>query len=194
MDDLMQTNTTREAVLDAYLRLMAKRPYHEVSLRNVADAAGISLSELRRTFASEEELLTAFAARTDAAMLEEVDRAAQPDSARARVLGAMMARLQVLTPHKAAVHSILMGASRDPATTLFFNRVSVEEHRWTLIAAGLDHRGARARNLAEAVSQAFVTAAAIWLEERDAALPRTRAALDQAFAYSDDSLAAFRLN
>ncbi|ACL60970.1 TetR/AcrR family transcriptional regulator [Methylobacterium nodulans] len=186
----MNEDATADRVLDAYLALMADRPFDRVSMRMVAEAAGISLAQLRATFASEEALLESFAARVDGAMLDRVDAHPWADDPRARIVTAMLARFEVLAPLKPAIRSLLTGAA-DPATALFFGRVSVEEHRWTLIAAGLNHRGPRARNLAEAVSLAFVTAAAAWLDDVDVALHRTRTAIEQAFAYDSAALATF---
>lgn len=187
----MTGDGTSDRVMDTYLALMAEHPYEQVSMRMVAEAAGLPLSRLRATFASEEALLEGFAARMDAAMLDRFEARPWEDAPRARVLTAMLARFEALRPLKAAVRSLLAGAAADPATALFFGRVSTEEHRWTLIAAGLDHRGPRARNLAEAISLAFVAAAPTWLAEQDAELPRTRAAIEAALAYDDVAMAAF---
>ncbi|WP_028967943.1 TetR/AcrR family transcriptional regulator [Sphingomonas phyllosphaerae] len=190
----MTIQAGHQNVIDAYLRVMAEHPYAEVTMAMVADAAGLTLGDLRRTFASEEAILEEFASWADAAMLDWVDAAQTSSSARERVIGAMLARFHILTPHRDAVSSILTGAAADAGTLLFFNRVSVEEHRWTLIAAGLNHRGARARNLAEAISQAFVTAAPAWLSDADPDLASTRAAIEASLPYDDLALAAFAMS
>jgi len=187
----MTNSSTADRVLDTYLALVSQYPLTQVSMRMVAEATDIPLSKLRATFASEERLLEAFAARIDGAMLDRVAEQPHADSARARVMTAILARFEALIPYKRAISSLLAGAAADPATALFFGQVSIEEHRWTLIAADLNHRGQRARNLAEAISLAFVTAAGTWLGEEDVALPLTRAALDRAFAYDEAALATF---
>lgn len=189
----MITTGNADQVLDAYLSLMGRQPFGQVSMSMVAAEAGLSLGDLRRTFASEEALLEAFAARADAAMLDRVAELPRSNSPRERVLAAMLARFEILAPYRAAVRSILIGAARDPAALMFFARVSTEEHRWTLIAAGLDHRGAGSRNLAEAISQAFVASAEAWLED-DAALSGTRSALAKALPFQDEALGAFVLH
>jgi AcrR family transcriptional regulator len=187
----MTIKADNQNVIIAYLRIMAEHAYGEVTMAMVAKAAGLTLGDLRRTFMSEEALLEGFAGWADAAMLDQVAALPAADSARERVINAMLARFHILLPHRHAVRSILTGAAADVGTLLFFKRVSLEEHRWTLIAAGLDHRGARSRNLAEAISQAFVAAAPAWLGDTDPDLAATRAAIDAALPFDDRALAAF---
>lgn len=188
------THEDREhAILCAYLALMARHPFDAVSMHMVANEAGVHLAHLRATFASEEAMLEAFARNIDCAMLDRYVETAPTGGARARLIHALLARLHVLVPYKSALRSLLAGAAHDPALLLFFNKVSLDEHKWSLIVAGLNPRGARGRDLAEAVSFAFVAAVPVWLDETDTAFPRTRTALERALLHDDAALAPFEM-
>lgn len=182
-----------QLLINAYLALMARHSFANVSMAMVAQEASMTLAQVRATFASEEALLEGFACWADAAMLERYAEAPPAGGPKDRLIAALIARLHVLKPYKAALRSILEGAAADPATLTFFGRVSLEEHKWSLIAAGLNPRGAKGRNLAEAVSFAFVAVIPVWLEEADAALPSTREALARALLHDDDALAAYEI-
>lgn len=59
----MAGNDRREAILDAARALFNQRGYHEVTMRDVADAAGISVGNLTYYFAKKQDLMEAVVLR-----------------------------------------------------------------------------------------------------------------------------------
>ncbi|MFF1876047.1 TetR/AcrR family transcriptional regulator, partial [Kitasatospora herbaricolor] len=71
----------RRQIVDEAYRMFATRGYHASSLREIAGAAGISLSNLQHHFASKEELLLAVLERRDEAPAAETADADNADAA-----------------------------------------------------------------------------------------------------------------
>lgn len=108
-----------DRALDAFLALIAERGFAEVSLREVADAAGLGMAELYRLHPDKVSLVAAFMARVDAKVLAGVPREHDPDeTARDRLFDVMMRRYDALRPHREAVREIRRAATRDPLLAL----------------------------------------------------------------------------
>lgn len=108
-----------EAALDAFLALVAEKGFGDVTLRDVAEAAGLSLAELYRLYPDKVALTAAFMARIDGDVLAGVPTRTDPEeTARDRLFDAMMRRYDALRPHREALRSIRRAAMRDPLLAL----------------------------------------------------------------------------
>ena len=101
--------------LDAFLRLIADKGFAQVSLREVAEVAGLGVAELYRLYPDKVALASAFMARIDAEVLAGTSRQGDPEeTARDRLFDVLMRRYDVLRPHRAALAAIRRAATRDP--------------------------------------------------------------------------------
>ena len=101
--------------LDAFLRLIADKGFAPVSLREVAEAAGLGVAELYRLYPDKVALAGAFMARVDAEVLAGTSKQSDPEeTARDRLFDVLMRRYDVLRPHRAALAAIRRAATRDP--------------------------------------------------------------------------------
>ena len=101
--------------LDAFLRLIADKGFAQVSLREVAEVAGLGVAELYRLYPDKVALASAFMARIDAEVLAGTSRQGDPEeTARDRLFDVLMRRYDVLRPHRAALAAIRRSATRDP--------------------------------------------------------------------------------
>lgn len=175
----MATAKTRQKILDTFLAMVAERGYAALSLSALADEAGVKLSVLRENFGSKRDLVKAFAARIDSAVLDErdIDMADQP--ARDRLFDILMTRIDHMTPHKAAVRALLLAARKDPVTAFDFNQIAVTSQNWMLIAAGIELGGVKSKIVAQGLAIAFARVVETWLDEDDEGMPRTMAKLDR---------------
>ena len=58
-----------EGALDAFIKLIGEKGFADVALRDVAEAAGLSLAELYKVYPDKVALVSAFMARIDAEVL-----------------------------------------------------------------------------------------------------------------------------
>jgi AcrR family transcriptional regulator len=101
--------------LDAFLRLIADKGFAQVSLREVAESAGLGVAELYRLYPDKVALASAFMARIDAEVLAGTSKQSDPEeTARDRLFDVLMRRYDVLRPHRAALAAIRRAATRDP--------------------------------------------------------------------------------
>lgn len=180
---MIDQSTSKGRIVAAAMRIAAERPWGEITLLDIADAAGLSLAELRASFGSKANVLTAFNKAID----DEVLRKARPSAgqpARDRLFEVLMARFDAMQPYKSAIRSILKSPSADGPLLWSL----VRSQHWMLAAAGLDSEGtigrARMAGLASVYSAAFRT----WLDDDDPGLARTMAVLDRRLRSGERSM------
>ena len=108
-----------EAALDAFLGLIADKGFAAVTLRAVAEAAGLGFADLYRLYPDKVALVAAFMARIDAEVLAGTPQQTDPEeTARDRLFDTMMRRYDALRPHRAALGAIRRAGTRDPMLAL----------------------------------------------------------------------------
>ena len=171
-------STPQDRMVDAALALAAERPWHEVSLREIAEASGLPLAEAYRCSASKQEILGAFLRRIDAAVLAEGAVGPDDGSARDRVFDVLMRRFDALQPHRKALASILMAQSRDPAGALANLAALQRSMTWMLEASGLEAEGLRGMVRTRGLTLLYLATLRTWLRDDSLDLAKTMAALD----------------
>jgi AcrR family transcriptional regulator len=172
----------RERIIDAFMALLAEKPFERIGFAEIAKSAHVSLSELRGTFASTLAILAAQMRETDRAVLAGGDADLADEPARERLFDVLMRRLEVLAPHKAAVRSLMRSASRNPALAFALNSLSVRSQQWMLTAADIAAAGPRGMVRAQGLALLFASVLRTWIDDQDRGLARTMAALDRALA------------
>jgi AcrR family transcriptional regulator len=108
-----------DTALDAFLGLVAEKGFAAVALRDVAEAAGVSMADLYRVYPDKVSLVAAFMARLDAEVLAGTPTRNDPEeTARDRLFDVMMRRYDALRPHRAALGAIRRAGTRDPLLAL----------------------------------------------------------------------------
>ncbi|WP_224407794.1 TetR family transcriptional regulator [Afifella sp. IM 167] len=175
----MATAKTREKIIDAALKLAAERDWENVALADIAEAAGVSLTQLREAYDGRADILADFMRRTDRAVLEAIDPDMAEESMRERLFDILFSRLEILTPHKAAIAGIGHAARRDPLFAAELNRQLVNSMAWMLNAAGIRVAGPSGLVRAQGLAFIFARVMRTWLKDEDPGLARTMAALDK---------------
>jgi AcrR family transcriptional regulator len=172
----------REKIIAAFLALLAEKPLEQIGFAEIAQEAGVSLTQLRGEFASKLAILAAHLKAIDRAVLAEdlSDMAEEPP--RERLFDVLMRRLEALAPYREAVRSLIRSAGRNPPLALALNGLAVRSQQWMLTAAGINASGPRGMMRAQGLAVMFGSVLRTWVRDEDPGLARTMAALDRALA------------
>jgi len=176
--------TVRGRLVAAAMKLAAERPWREVTLVQIAEAAGIGLVDARHEFSSKGEVLAAFVRMVDDAVLARSPQRSGGQSPRDALFEVIMSRFDVLSAYKPALKSIAASASLEPSLACAIGR----SQPWMLRAAGVRadgiEGGVRALGLAGLYASVYRT----WLADDDPGLAKTMAALDRRLRRGEQTL------
>jgi ubiquinone biosynthesis protein COQ9 len=169
----------RSKAIKAALDLARERSWSDIALSDIAREAGLSLADLRREFACKTDILRAFQAELDAAVLAKTRAAGEGSTPRDRLFDVVMSRFEAMQPYKPALKRIATHLCCRPGEATLLLGSSLQSQYWMLQAAGakLDGPGAALRvgGLAAVYGQVFC----VWLDDDTPSLDKTMAALDQ---------------
>ena len=174
-DDFSKRSKAVKAALD----LAKERDWGDITLTDIARAAGLSLADLRREFSCKTDILRAFQAELDAEVLSKPRAVGEPSNPRDRVFDIVMARFEAMQPYKPALKRIASYLCCRPGESAMLACSSLASQYWMLEAAGakLDGPGGALRvgGLAAIYGRVFC----VWLEDDTPTLDKTMAALDR---------------
>jgi AcrR family transcriptional regulator len=172
----------RDKITAALLGLLAEKRIEQIGLAELAEAAGLSLAQLRAEFPSLLAIVAAHIKAIDRAVLAEDFSDMDEEPPRERLFDVLMRRLEMLGPHRQAVGSLLRSATRNPPLAVALNGLAVRSQQWMLTAAGITASGPRGMMRAQGLALLFGSVLRIWISDDDPGLARTMAALDRALA------------
>jgi AcrR family transcriptional regulator len=174
----------RDKAIDALMALLAEHSFERIGLAEVAGRAGLKLSQLRAEFGSTLAILAAHIKDIDRAVLNGGgDMVEEP--ARERLFDVLMRRLEALAPYKPAVRSLMCSARRNPGLALALNAMALRSQRWMLEAAGISASGPRGALRAQGAALLLARVLGVWIDDEEAGLDRTMAALDRGLASAE---------
>lgn len=164
----VQTEGDRlDRAADTLLTLAAERPWREISLRSIAEAACLPLTELYANANSKGALLAHLSTRFDGAALATAATAS--DDPHDRLFDAVMARVEAMEPHRAALTAI----ARDAGALALVGHFPPTA-RAILEAAGIEATPPRL----VAMTAVWARTAQVWRDDQGA-LNRTMAEIDK---------------
>ena len=166
-------------VIDTALRLGGEGRWRDLSLAEIAEAAGLPIAKVHAVFPSKQAILNAFARRVDAAVLAESGLDQLEDTARDRLFDVLMRRFDALDPHKEAVGHILLDQACDPPAAVCSLLQLRRSMGLMLEAAGLASTGLRGIVRIKGLSLVYVLTLRDWLRDDSPDKARTMAALDR---------------
>lgn len=172
---MIETTTTSGRFIQAALDLAATRSWSTVTLADIAERAGAPLVDLKAHFDSKSAILTAFSRLVDDEVLRKAPRRGAEQATRDAIFEVVMSRFDALGPHKAAIRSIAADASFDPAR---LGPILTSQH-WMLAAAGVQTDGLSGLVRTAGLATVYASVFRVWLEDDDAGMARTMAALDR---------------
>lgn len=184
---------SKDRLIEAAFALSATQGWALTSARDIADEAGLSLSEFYDVFDCKEDILLAYGRRLDRKVLETFSDYNPETPVRDLIFDILMERFDLANQDKPAILSILSSFRTDPGQALLaFPQLGASMSRM-LEAAGVSVGGiagaARVAGLALAVTWVTKT----WLEDDSPDLTRTMAALDKALSKIESLADRFNL-
>ena len=169
----------RARIVDALLQLAAERRLEDISIRDIAARAGVTLVEFRDSFPSKSAVLAGLNRLIDRAALAAplADDSAAP--VRDRLFEALMSRLDAMAPYKAGLREIVAWLRRDPSALPQMNRAILNSLRFLLETAGIDCEGPTGALKLQGLVFAWIRIVDVWLDDNEEGLSRTMAAVDQ---------------
>lgn len=176
---MLDLSTSKGRIIDAALRLAAAKPWHDVSIAEIAQSAGLGLADFAKEFYGKLGIVTAFQKLVDEQVLRRARLVHGTDeSARDRVFDVIMTRFDILQPHKAALKSIMADAASVPPSPDLLGKMMRSQH-WMLVAAGIPADGPAGRAREAALLSVYARAFREWLNDDDPGHAKTMAVLDR---------------
>jgi AcrR family transcriptional regulator len=173
------SNETRDLIIDAALRLAAEKPWPEITPADIAGASGVSLADLAEHVSGKSQILEAFARRIDSRLLASLAGDPVEGDAHDRLFDIVLRRFELLAPHKAAIASIAKAPADGPVEWLNLLTSSLVTQGWLFAAADIKLSGLTGDVAKLGLAKVGADTLRIWLEDDDAGLSRTMAALDR---------------
>ena len=163
---------TLDPILSAMLDLATERPWRNISLRDVAAKAGTPLPDLFARATGKPELLAELSAAldTEALSIEPAEGADAHDA----LFDAVMARIEAMEPHRAALIAIAKESTGPSWDGLVFASHFPRTARAILVGAGLDATPPRVI----AMTAVWARIVRVWRDD-EGALNRTMAEIDK---------------
>lgn len=183
---MLDMTTPKGQLIAAALKLAGERPWKDVTLIDVAEEARVSLAELRGAFDGKGAILRGFVRAVDDELLRKTKRPQAGEAPRDALFEVIMARLDLLGPHKPAIRSIF--ASTDPDLAMV--RTALASQHWMLQAAGIEAEGASGVVRTLGLTSLYASVFRTWLDDDDPGMARTMAALDRRLRRGERNLKA----
>jgi AcrR family transcriptional regulator len=168
-----------DAALDTFLGLIAEKGFASVTMRDVAQGAGLGLAELHRAYRDKVALVGAFMRRVDDAVLAGTASESDPEeTARDRLFDVMMRRYDALKPHRAALRAVRRAASRDPVLALAMGPALRRSMAAMLQAAAISSDGLVGALRQNGLLAIHAAVSRVFDQDESADLSKTMAALD----------------
>lgn len=186
---MIDQSSLKGRIVASALRLAAERPWHEVSLAEIAAGAAVSLPVLRTELDSKSAIIAAFTRMIDDQLLAQPRAKVDGASPRDRLFDVIMARFDALQPYRSALRSMLARPSPVEPDQM---KAFVVSQRWMLTAAGIDAEGLKGGVKTLGLASLYMAVFHTWLDDDDPGLARTMAALDRRLRRSETTLGTIR--
>jgi AcrR family transcriptional regulator len=181
---MLDLTTPRGRIIAAALNLAKTRPWRDITLSEIADDAGMPLSDLAEEFSNKTSILLAFMRAVDKAVLKSPPKSEDGQETRDRIFEVLMNRFDILQPYKDALKRILWSTPLEPRLTRKF----LSTQHWMLEAAGVTSEGPLGLLKVSGLAGVYARVFKIWLDDDDPGLGRTMAALDKRLRRGEDAL------
>ena len=167
-----------DRIIDATLARVASEGWRHLSLATIADAAGLPILRVYRTFGSKQAILHGLYRRIDEAALAEPPPAEPAERPRDRLFDLLMRRFDTLQPYKPALEVLRRELPGDPVTILCAGAWLLRSMRWMLEAANISTVGLRGALAVKLTAAAYLSTMRVWQRDDSLDLARTMAVLD----------------
>jgi len=186
---MMIDQTTLEGkIITAAFDLAASPGWTDVSLRDIADAAGCPLADVMERFSDKDDVLAVFVEHVDRKMLAGAGDVEREQSSRDAVFEVIMSRFDAMAPYRTGLKSIIQARAAPLTTDPSIIRMALGTQNKILQAAGINTAGAPALLRQLGLAQIYGQAFQVWLDDDDPGMARTMAALDRRLRQGEQTL------
>lgn len=183
---MLDLSTPKGRIIAAAMRLAGNRPWNDVSLRDIAEAGGMTLADLKGELLSKGAILAEFVRLVNTELLRRAPKRAEGQSARDAIFDVVMSRFDILAPYRSALKSIVRSRTLEPAMV----KGLCEAQTTILEAAGVSSEGLRGAVRTVGLASVYASVFHTWLDDEDPGFARTMAALDRRLRRGEQNLSA----
>lgn len=173
------THPIAQRLIDAAMALVASHGWRTLSMDQVAEEAGVTMTDAMAVFGSIHALLERLFDKVDKRALAEVPHFQDEDTIRDRLFALLMARLDALQPYKPAMACLIQSNMCHPQTLITRLPRLMSSMVLMLGAAGAAPSGPMGLIRTKGLAVIYLTALRIWLRDDTEDLAATMAALDK---------------
>jgi len=168
-----------DRIIEAAMARIAEQGWRRVSLAAIADAAGLPILRVYRTYRSKTAILRGLARRIDEAVLAAPLDIEADERPRDRIFDLLMRRFDALQPYKPAFAKLRRELPFDPPAALAAGAALLHSIAWMLEAAGISTTGVGGIIAVKLTAAAYVAAQRVWSSDDSPDLAPTMAELDR---------------
>lgn len=169
-----------EWIIAASFEAAKTMPWAQMSLSDIAEAAGRPMAELRDMVDDKTDILVLYGRKLDRKVLENCAKPDYAESEKDRLFEVLMERFDILNQDREAVLSILDSLKSDPkALVISFPHIK-HSMAWMMEAAGVSSSGWRGLAKLALLTGLYLNVVRQWKNDDSADLSKTMAALDKA--------------
>ena len=185
-DDFSKRSKAVRAAFD----LARERGWGDLSLADIAQAANLSLADLRREFSCKSDIIRAFQKEVDAEVLAKARPAGEAQTPRDRLFEIIMTRFEAMQPYKPALKRISAYLCCRPGEAATLLCGSLASQYWMLAGSGAKLDGPGGALRVAGLTALYAKVFQVWLDDQSPSLDKTMAALDQRLARGERVLSA----
>ena len=168
----------RTKLIQQAMTLAAERGWRDLSMVEIAEASGFSLSQVYAEFRTKQEVLAGFSRMIDADVLAEGPAEAEDGPARDRLFDVVMRRFDALSPYRDALGHIAYDQLRDPLAACSGARELRRSMALMLETARIGADGIRGALRIKGLTAIYLVTLRVWLRDDSADMAKTMATLD----------------
>lgn len=171
----------KQKILDSALHLAVEQGWEYTTLRDIAEHAGVSASDLYNTIDDKNDILVILGRKIDKEIMGNIDLSDDgATNSRDRLFDIMMDRYEALNGHREGVVSIFASFKHDPKQAVISMPHLCKSMGWMLEVSGIETAGIKGALKVVGLTGVYIKVLKIWAEDESADLSKTMSALDKA--------------
>ncbi len=177
--------STRDKLVDALMAVIEQEGWAAATLDKVATHAQVPLADVAAEVANRFDLLDHFGRTANARALKIAEEEGGSQAVRDKLFSILMARFDVVAPHKAAIKILSQAARRDPGLALYFAKSVSRYLGFLLESAGVSTVNARGALKTSGFTALYLQVVRVWLADDSEDMAKTMAAVDKMLARAE---------
>lgn len=171
----------KQKILVSALHLAVEQGWEYTTLRDIAEHAGVSASDLYDAIDDKSDILVILGRKIDKEIMGSIDLSDDgATNSRDRLFDIMMDRYEALNEYREGVVSILESFKYDPKQAVISMPHLCKSMGWMLEVSGIETAGIKGALKVVGLTGVYIKVLKIWAEDESADLSKTMSALDKA--------------